>query len=317
MTDPKDTDLLTPYAKGATIYEQGAAGEDMYIVASGTVRMVRRLGAAERELGVIEKGDFFGEMSLLEGTPRRATAVAGADCQLLPIDSATFAGILRQEPELLIRMLRKLSRRLYQHEAAQDRADEIAASPFSTGTGKSVAGAAKASPPPAPPAADEAAPPAPPPAPPAAPASEAETAPAPAPASAKESAAPKEAAPAAKDTSEKKVPTKKEPNGALLHQETGTRFVVEREKPAVIGRFDSATGRSPEVDLTEIDSGRSLSRRHARVHWKDGCFHLREEPGVSNGTFLGTERLAAETDYALENGARIRCGVVDLLFELE
>ncbi len=256
----ESSDLLVAFREGTTVYDQGSEGRDMFIVASGTVRMVRRFGNAERDLGVIEKGDFFGEMSLLEGTPRRATAVAGANCQLLPIDAATFAGILRQEPELLIRMLRKLSRRLYQHEAAQARADEIAAAPLRTGAELEtpVAGDGPQPPP---------------------------------------------------------LPGATAASAVLVHEASGTQFPLSPQQVAIIGRYDSTSGTSPEIDLTEIDSGRSLSRRHARIHWKSDRFYLCEEPGVSNGTFLGSERLAAGADHPLEDGARLRCGIVDLVFK--
>jgi pSer/pThr/pTyr-binding forkhead associated (FHA) protein len=60
----------------------------------------------------------------------------------------------------------------------------------------------------------------------------------------------------------------------------------------LIGRFDSVTGMSPEVDLTGEDQSRNISRRHARLVIRDGQFFLAEEIGTMNGTFLNGKKLA-------------------------
>ena len=65
----------------------------------------------------------------------------------------------------------------------------------------------------------------------------------------------------------------------------------------VVGRFDPVTELAPDVDLSELDTGRSTSRRHARISERGGSFFVREEIGTANGTFVGADRLIFATDY--------------------
>ena len=67
---------------------------------------------------------------------------------------------------------------------------------------------------------------------------------------------------------------------------------------ALLGRFDSVTGQSPEVDLTKEDQSRNISRRHARLVVKDGKFFIAEEIGTMNGTFLNGKKLAQRRAHA-------------------
>jgi predicted component of type VI protein secretion system len=76
----------------------------------------------------------------------------------------------------------------------------------------------------------------------------------------------------------------------FMSPSTGNVFPV-LTGDALIGRFDSVTGTSPEVDLTKEDQSRNISRRHARIVQKDGRFFVAEEIGTMNGTFLNGKKL--------------------------
>jgi pSer/pThr/pTyr-binding forkhead associated (FHA) protein len=89
--------------------------------------------------------------------------------------------------------------------------------------------------------------------------------------------------------------------------------VTERAESAV-GRIDRATGFRPEVDLTELDTKRTLSRRHARILKRGDDFYVCEEKGAHNGTFVNGERLATGAEAKLVDGARVRFGLVELVF---
>lgn len=103
------------FKAGEYIFQEGELGRDMYIVHQGQVEILQRLGGEkEQRLGVLEKGDFFGEMAILEDMPRTASARALTDCTVVRVDAATFDQMLRGNPEIAVRMLRKLSRRLRQ-----------------------------------------------------------------------------------------------------------------------------------------------------------------------------------------------------------
>lgn len=122
-----ESSLLVSFDEGQAIFEQGEPGREMYIVHDGQVEVFKTFGGRERRTRVLESGDFFGEMSVLDDMPRSASARALTKCRLLPVDASTLDGILREYPEITIRMMRRLVRRLREHEEAGDRAAGIAA----------------------------------------------------------------------------------------------------------------------------------------------------------------------------------------------
>ena len=94
------------------IFEEGDLGMEMYIVQEGQVEVLKKFKGEDRPLAELGQGDFFGEMSILEDLPRTASARAKTECTLLEINGSTFDQMLRKNPEIAVRMLRKLSRRL-------------------------------------------------------------------------------------------------------------------------------------------------------------------------------------------------------------
>lgn len=117
---------MTSGKAGDPIFEEGDAGTDMYIIRQGQVQLTKRYAGEPRQLELLEVGDFFGEMSLLEAQPREVSARAVTDYQLLRIDTSTFDRIVDEDPEIAVRMLRKLSRRLRAQQEADARAAQIA-----------------------------------------------------------------------------------------------------------------------------------------------------------------------------------------------
>ncbi len=116
-TASTDHDSLQPsgvsFREGEVIFSDGDLGLGMYVIKSGQVEIRKRIGREEQVLTVLGKGDFFGEMSLLEeDVPRSATAVARTPVDAALIDQAAFRFILESNPEITIRMMRKLVRRL-------------------------------------------------------------------------------------------------------------------------------------------------------------------------------------------------------------
>jgi len=106
-------DLVENYTAGSVIFREGDLGSEMYIIQNGHVRISLHVGAKERELAVLEKGDFFGEIALLNQSPERtATATAIDDVELLKLRTTDLDQLLRRKPEIAIRMMMKLSERL-------------------------------------------------------------------------------------------------------------------------------------------------------------------------------------------------------------
>lgn len=110
------------YPKGSMILAQGDAGESLYLIASGQVKVVLiHEDGREVILSVLGAGAFFGEMALLDQEPRSAHVVAMTDATLLQLRREDFQARLRSGPDVAIALLRELSRRLR-------RADETIAS---------------------------------------------------------------------------------------------------------------------------------------------------------------------------------------------
>jgi hypothetical protein len=296
-------DLLVSFAPGQKIFEQGQRGDEMFIVDDGQIELIRQMATAERKLSVMGPGDFFGEMSVLEDSPRLFTARALTACRVLPVDVSTFDRMLREHPEILLRMMRKLARRLYEYEAHDQRAKEIAARPLDVespapsrppkapATPSAPPEKAKAATPPAAPEKPKAAtPPAPP-----------EKPKAPAPSAPQASAAPAPVAQAAE-------------KARFEHPASGASFALPTGGECMIGRGDPVTEMSPGIDLSAVDEKRSLSRRHARLRGDGGRFLIREEIGVANGTYVGGVRLEAGQEHELHDGDRVRLGLVELVF---
>lgn len=104
----------------------------MYIVHEGEVEIFRDGPGGPVRLARLEKGDFFGEMALLEDLPRAASARALTPVKLVRVDSFAFDKILRRDPEIAVRIMRKLSRRLREtdeHLRAVDGSGDADAAP--------------------------------------------------------------------------------------------------------------------------------------------------------------------------------------------
>jgi CRP/FNR family transcriptional regulator, cyclic AMP receptor protein len=91
---------------------EGDPGRDMYVIQSGRVRVTRKLGGEERELAILGKGQFFGEMSLLESLPREADVRAIEDSELLVLGPGDLLMRIRRDPTFAIEMLHALSGRM-------------------------------------------------------------------------------------------------------------------------------------------------------------------------------------------------------------
>ncbi len=87
------------FAAGEPIVRQGAAGESMFVVLSGRVRVT--IDPSGQEVAVIPAGGFFGEMSMLTGDARTATVTASEDAVVLEISAAAFGVLANANPALL------------------------------------------------------------------------------------------------------------------------------------------------------------------------------------------------------------------------
>ena len=228
--------------EGEYLFKEGDLGTEMYIIQDGQVEIVKSLDGQPKRVAVLEKGDFFGEMSVLEDLPRTASARALKACRLLQINSSTFDQMLRSNPEIAVRMMRKLSRRLRRIDEEREEGSRPDKQPVPV-------------------------------------------------------------------TEPEEVTAQR-----LLHRDTGIEFPLSSSPESTVGRQDPVTGIDPEIDLTEVDTDRSTSRRHAKIHRRSGKFFLTEEIGTTNGTFINGARLQTGVPFELHVGDEVQFGLVKLDF---
>jgi small-conductance mechanosensitive channel/CRP-like cAMP-binding protein len=91
-----------PFAKGSVIAKQGATGQHwLFIIIKGEAEVfVGTAGGARRSLNVLSKGNFFGEMSLMTGSPRVASVIARTDIECYRLDKEAFQGIMQARPAI-------------------------------------------------------------------------------------------------------------------------------------------------------------------------------------------------------------------------
>jgi CRP/FNR family transcriptional regulator, cyclic AMP receptor protein len=103
-----DRSRIVEVAAGTVVTEMGEPGDSFFVIIDGTVAARTPIGAGSE----LKPGDFFGEMSLLDGEPRSATIVASTDLRLLVVDRTHFWHLLDETPDLIRRILTILSRRV-------------------------------------------------------------------------------------------------------------------------------------------------------------------------------------------------------------
>lgn len=107
---------VVTYPAGAKIYGEGEIGTEMYAIRSGEVEITKTVAGETCVLCVVPRGEFFGEVSLLEDDPREAGARARTEAVLIRINSAVLETMLKRSPEIAVRMMRTLSRRAREAE---------------------------------------------------------------------------------------------------------------------------------------------------------------------------------------------------------
>ncbi len=105
------------FARGATIFTEGSAGDKLYLILAGAVRISRQVpGMGEEALAILKAGDYFGEMALIDDFPRSADALAHEGCRLFVLSKDRVADLLFVDRDLAYDLLwnfvRTLSSRL-------------------------------------------------------------------------------------------------------------------------------------------------------------------------------------------------------------
>jgi len=238
-------DSSETYAAGDVIFRQGDLGTEMYIIQEGQVDIVKQLGGESHLLSKLDRGDFFGEMAILENVARSADAIASTDVRVLAINGSRFDEMLRKNPEVAVRIIRKYSQRLREANALLERL-----------LGREI-----------------------------------------------------DSDHAALDATNV-APVEKATRHRLVDLATGTAFFFSKGDETTIGRADPVTGILPDVDLTPVDTNRSVSRRHAKIIRASNEYHVLEEVGTVNGTYVNEQRIPTGVPVTIHNGDMVKIGLI-------
>ena len=94
--------------KGEAIFREGDLGDTMFVVRNGIVD----LQICGRTVETLRRGDFMGEMALVDQEPRSATALCTTDCEIVPIDRERFQYLVKETPYAALEVMQKMAERL-------------------------------------------------------------------------------------------------------------------------------------------------------------------------------------------------------------
>ena len=106
-------EMMRSYPKDTMIFSECQSGSDMYIVQTGSVKIVKVVDNEEIMLALLKKGDIFGEMALLDNKPRSACAIAHEDCSAMVINRSNFDQMVTTQPQLVARLTTMFAERLW------------------------------------------------------------------------------------------------------------------------------------------------------------------------------------------------------------
>ncbi len=95
------------YMAGGAVVKEGEIGDTFYVILEGEAKVVNRAG---RVVNHLYPGDFFGEISLLDGGPRTASVVSETPMTMLIITRSNFLNVLIEDPQIAVTLMESLAR---------------------------------------------------------------------------------------------------------------------------------------------------------------------------------------------------------------
>jgi F420-non-reducing hydrogenase small subunit len=109
----RDSDLFgSLFKKGDVIFKQNTPGDTMFIIQSGAVEISCHRGGEKIIIALMQKGEFFGEMALIDNQPRSATATALSHTRLLPINRSLFFNRTKYDTSIIYQLIKSLCQRI-------------------------------------------------------------------------------------------------------------------------------------------------------------------------------------------------------------
>jgi CRP-like cAMP-binding protein len=101
------------FQPGEMIFSEYEPGDTFYLIQSGRVQLVKLIGEIERTLDILQPSEMFGEMAILENSPRSATAIALDEVKVLEFNTQNLEILLLGNPQIALKLLRMFCKRIY------------------------------------------------------------------------------------------------------------------------------------------------------------------------------------------------------------
>jgi len=101
------------FRQGEIIFSEFEVGDTFYLIQSGRVQLAKLVGDLERTLDILHPSEMFGEMAILENSPRSATAIALDEVKVLEFNSQNFEILLLGNPQIALKLLKMFCKRIY------------------------------------------------------------------------------------------------------------------------------------------------------------------------------------------------------------
>ena len=101
------------FKKGDIIFCEYEPGDTFYLIQSGRVQIVTIMGDIEKTIDILQPGELFGEMAILEEAPRSATAIAFDEVHALEFNRENFEILMQGQPQIALKLLKLFTKRIY------------------------------------------------------------------------------------------------------------------------------------------------------------------------------------------------------------
>jgi len=101
------------FRQGEIIFSEFEVGDTFYLIQSGRVQLAKLVGDLERTLDILYPSEMFGEMAILENSPRSATAIALDEVKVLEFNAQNFEILLLGNPQIALKLLKMFCKRIY------------------------------------------------------------------------------------------------------------------------------------------------------------------------------------------------------------
>ncbi|MDR2510340.1 MAG: Crp/Fnr family transcriptional regulator [Spirochaetaceae bacterium] len=101
------------YKDGEIVFAEYERGDKFYLIQSGNIELIKTFGAVSKTLDILKPAEMFGEMALLEDSPRSATAIALGETKLMEFDRGNFQNLVLTNPQIAFKLLKLFVRRIY------------------------------------------------------------------------------------------------------------------------------------------------------------------------------------------------------------